>query len=300
MKISIITVSCNANRVIEACLRSVASQTYKNVEHVVIDGLSADGTVDTARRFPHVTTLVSERDDGIYDAMNKGLRRVTGDYVLFLNADDTLRSRTTLAETVAAIEKDPGADVYYGALEVRPLAGAPFVFRPPPPAEAPEFMICGCLPHQSTLARPSVFAKTCGFDVRYRYHADYDWFLKILADTTIEVRMVSNVIGSFQEGGASSHLAAGQPEVYAIQNAAPLYATPEWDKQRIHSLQQALLRERVETSRLKEMIRVDPGKLRYRYRISTIIRRRVPRTMLDAARAIRDKYLTVAAGWTRR
>jgi glycosyltransferase involved in cell wall biosynthesis len=255
MKISVITVCYNAVAVIDGCLRSVAEQTYRNIEHIVIDGLSRDGTVEIVRRYPHVTTVVSERDDGIYDAMNKGLDCVTGDYVLFLNADDKFPTPAAIAKAVRAIERHPGADVYYGWLEVRPLDGAPFVFRPPQPADAADFMVSGCLPHQSTLARPAVFARTGRFDLRYRYHADYDWFLKILADPTIKIRAVDTVIGSFQEGGASSDLAKGQPEVYAIQNQSRLYATPEWDKKRIALLQDAFLQARLEGIRLKGVAR---------------------------------------------
>jgi glycosyltransferase involved in cell wall biosynthesis len=255
MKISIVTVCYNAATVIDGCLTSVAEQTYRDFEHIVIDGLSTDATIAIVQRYPHVTACVSEPDQGIYDAMNKGLDRVTGDYVLFLNADDAFESATTLARAVTAIDRDPGADVYYGWLEVRPLDGPPQVFQPPPPAEAPEFMVCGCLPHQSTLARPSVFARTGRFDLRYRCHADYDWFLKILADPGIDVRSISEVIGSFRLGGASSQLAEGQPEVYRIQNQSPLYEKPEWDKKRIEALQEAFLRERLETARLRDALR---------------------------------------------
>jgi glycosyltransferase involved in cell wall biosynthesis len=254
MKISIITVTYNANAILAGCLKSVAEQTHRDVEHIVIDGLSIDGTVDTVRRYPHVTTLVSERDEGLYDAMNKGLDRATGDYVLFLNSDDRFAAPTTLAETVQAIERNPGADVYYGWLEVRPKNGKPFVFRPPRPSEAPAFMVCGCLPHQSTLTRLSTFSKMGRFNLRYRYHADYDWFLRTLADPSVDVRALDIVIGSFMQGGQSSQLAKGQPEVYAIQNQSPLYANPEWDKKRIVLLQEALLAERLESTRLREVI----------------------------------------------
>lgn len=296
MKISIITVCYNANAVIEGCLRSVAGQTYPDIEHAVIDGLSSDGTLDTVRRFPHVTTLVSERDDGLYDAMNKGLTRVSGDYVLFLNADDRFAASSAVADAVAALERDPGADVYYGWLEVRPLDGAPFVFRPPPPDEAPSFMVTGCLPHQSTLARPSVFAKTGPFDVRYRCHADYDWFLKVLADPTIDVRKADVVIGSFREGGVSSQLAEGQPEAYASQNQSLLYATAAWDKKRILLLQEALLRERMESARLKEIVRVAGKRQRYHQAADTI-RRIAPPGVLDVLRRARVRG---RAMWTGR
>jgi hypothetical protein len=270
MKISIITVCYNAAGHIESCLSSVAEQTWPDIEHVVVDGLSTDATVAIVRRYHHVTTLISEPDHGIYDAMNKGLDLISGDYVLFLNADDTLVSADALARAVAAIEADSGGDVYYGSLKVRPLDGPAWVFHPPPPAEAPIFMIWGCLPHQSTLARPAVFARTGRFDPRYRYHADYDWFLKVIADPAIDVRSVTEVIGSFQLGGASSQLATGQLEVYAIQNQSPLYATPEWDKQRIATLQEAFLRERLQIAQLKEELhttRESVRRLKHAYRL---------------------------------
>lgn len=255
MMISIITACFNAETHIEQCLRSVAGQTHPDVEHIVIDGASKDRTVEIVRRFPHVAHLVCEADNGIYHAMNKGLALATGDFVLFLNADDKLAESNTLATAEQMIESDPGADVYYGWLEVRPLEGSPEIFRPPPPAEAPALMVCRCLPHQSTLARPSVFAKTGPFDLRYRFHADYDWFLKILDDPAIDVRLLSCVIGSFSQGGASSQLAKGQPEVYAIQNASRLYAGELGHRLRIDEYQKTLLAERIENARLRGELR---------------------------------------------
>ena len=295
MRISVITVCYNAASVIENCLRSVAEQTHPDVEHIVIDGHSTDRTVEIVRGYPHVASLVSEPDSGIYDAMNKSLDHVTGDHVLFLNADDRLVSPTALAGAVAAINRDPGGDVYYGWLEVRPEDGTPHLFRPPKPDEAPILMICGCLPHQSTLARPSVFTRTGRFDLRYRYHADYDWFLKVLADPMIDVRSIDKVIGSFQLGGASSRLAEGQPEVYAIQDRSALYSSPEWDRRRINALQEALLQERIETARLRDEMRalraggqsVDRDLAWPHWSLRAVCVRYLPLAMVDVLRRVR-------------
>ena len=232
MKISVITVSLNAADVIQRCLDSVAEQSYADIEHIIVDGASTDGTLARVEAMPHITEIVSEPDRGLYDAMNKGIALASGDYLIFMNADDRLASPDALADAAAAMTRDPGADVYYGRLEVRPLRGEAVVFEPPPPEEAATFLITGCLPHQSTLASPAAFAKTGPFDLRYRYHADYDWFVKVIGDPAIDVRFISCTIGSFQEGGASSDLAKGQPEVFAIQNSAPLYASPDWDRKR--------------------------------------------------------------------
>jgi glycosyltransferase involved in cell wall biosynthesis len=260
MKISVITVCYNAAASIGDCLRSVAEQTHHDIEHLIIDGSSTDDTVAIVQGYPHVTRLVSERDAGIYDAMNKGLDLVSGDYILFLNADDRFASPTSLAKAAAAIAATPGADVYYGSLEVRSPTGPSHVFRPPPPADAPAFMVCGCLPHQSTLASPRAFDRTDRFDLRYRIHSDYDWFLKVLADPAITVRSIDEVIGSFLVGGASSQLARGQIEVYEIQNRSPLYATQEWDKKRIAIFQEAFLGERLRSSQLTDALSVERKK----------------------------------------
>lgn len=256
MRITIVTVCYNAAEHIERCLSSVAEQTYPEIEHIIVDGASTDETLAIVRRFPHVAQLISEPDEGIYSAMNKGIERATGDYLLFLNADDGLPQPSSLADAVQEMGRNPGGDVYYGSLEVHPANGGdPVVFRPPPPSEAPMLMVCGCLPHQATFARPSVFSRTGHFDEQYAYHADYDWFLKILANPEIDVRAISTIVAVFREGGASSNLAKGQPEVYAIQNESPLYAGEDWDKLRIAEFQKMFLRERIENQRLREEIR---------------------------------------------
>ena len=107
MKFSIITVTYNAESTLERTLQSVAQQTYPHVEHLIIDGASKDKTLEIARRYPHAI-VHSEPDKGLYDAMNKGLRLATGDYLCFLNAGDTLHSKETLAHIAATCK----AEVY--------------------------------------------------------------------------------------------------------------------------------------------------------------------------------------------
>jgi glycosyltransferase involved in cell wall biosynthesis len=254
MKISIITVCFNAAHILPGCLSSVARQTYRDIEHIIVDGASTDGTAALVGQYPHVSRFVSAADKGIYDAMNKGIGLSTGEFILFLNADDTFASDKALENAIKAIEADPGGDVYYGWLEVRPLNGAPFVHRPLSPEHGPELMVTGCLPHQSTIARKSTFNKTGLFDLQYRYHADYDWFIKILADPGIIVKAIPCPIGSFKEGGASSQLDKGQSEVFQIQARTPLYASTAWDKKRIALLQEAWLAARIEVAQLRSAL----------------------------------------------
>ncbi|MBW6397817.1 glycosyltransferase [Roseomonas sp. HJA6] len=243
------------------CITSVMEQSYAPIEHIVIDGASTDETgAILARNASRLALVVSEPDRGLYDAMNKGIARARGEFVFFLNADDTFASRDALRDAMAEIARQPEADVYYGALEIRSAQGR-MVHVPPPPDQAEEEMVLGCLPHQATLARRAVFDRTGPFDLRWRRHADYDWWLKVMADPALRLAQIDTVIGSFAMGGASSDLAKGQPEVFAIQNASPIYRSEAWDRRRIDLFQKAWLEARIEASRLREELAAPRGAL---------------------------------------
>ena len=115
-KFSIITVTYNAAAVIEDTLQSVITQTYKNIEYIIVDGASTDRTMEIIGRYrKHIHTVVSEPDHGLYDAMNKGIRLATGDYVCFLNAGDELHEDDTLQLIVHSLTGLTGLpDVIYG------------------------------------------------------------------------------------------------------------------------------------------------------------------------------------------
>jgi glycosyltransferase involved in cell wall biosynthesis len=255
IKVSIITVCRNAATSLETCLRSVFGQTYEHIEYIIIDGGSQDRTLDIIDRYrDRIAVLVSEPDDGIYSAMNKGVLRATGDFVYFINADDCFVDDRVIADVVEFVECRPGGDVYYGSIEVRE-DGNTVIYEPAAPDKAAEIMVCGCLPHQATFARRRVFERTGLFDETYRYHADYDWFLKIIADPEIELVHFKRVVASFRLGGISSQLRNGQPEAYRIQNASPLYQSDEWSRRRIAIYQENLLAARIENAHLKAELR---------------------------------------------
>jgi GT2 family glycosyltransferase len=257
--VSIITVCYNAAVSIERCLRSVVHQAYPCVEYIVIDGASTDGTLAVIEKYrKRIAVVVSEPDNGIYAAMNKGLARATGDLVYFLNADDYLLDEQVIGDVVTFVESHPQAGVYYGAIEVRESSRAIGVYHPEGPESAAEIMVCGCLPHQATFARREVFERTGPFDEAYRYHADYDWFLKVIADPHIGLVRLPRVVASYRLGGASSQLGQGQPEVYGIQNSSPLYASEDWSQRRIAIYQKALLATRIENTELKAKLDAGP------------------------------------------
>ena len=117
---SIITITYNAVRLVEQTLLNVLSQSYPNIEYIVIDGGSTDGTVDIIKRYESgLTYWVSEPDKGIYDAMNKGLQKATGDYVWFINAGDSLCSSDTVQSVVSRLQKRKTLpDIIYGETNI--------------------------------------------------------------------------------------------------------------------------------------------------------------------------------------
>ena len=106
MKVSIITISFNANKTIEKTLSSVAGQSYQNIEHIIVDGGSKDNTLEICNSFSHISKIISESDRGVYDAFNKGLKLATGNVVGFLNADDIFYDYNSVKEIVDAFSKN--------------------------------------------------------------------------------------------------------------------------------------------------------------------------------------------------
>lgn len=180
LKISVVTVCFNAAATIERTLGSVASQTDANVEYIVIDGGSNDGTLGILEKYASVIhCMVSEKDDGIFDAMNKGIVRATGEVVYFLNADDRLADTRVLADVARAFEQDQSRAFVYGNVILQDEPGGALSF----PAKAfrkrsiSEFLhnsFC----HQAVFARRALFDEMGTFDRRYRYSADYEWIIR--------------------------------------------------------------------------------------------------------------------------
>ena len=116
MKVSIITISFNANKTIEKTLVSVADQLYQNIEHILVDGGSMDNTLEICNSFSHISKIISEPDKGVYYAFNKGLKLATGDVVGFLNADDVFYNDNSVQDIVKAFSENK-TDIVYGNLD---------------------------------------------------------------------------------------------------------------------------------------------------------------------------------------
>ncbi len=205
MKISVITAVFNNAATIRDALESTLSQRYPDVELVVVDGGSTDGTQKIIKSYrDRIATYVSEPDRGIYDALNKGLHLATGDVVGFLHSDDVFADADALSRIARALE-DSTADACYGDLN--------YVRKEPPHAvvrawSAGEFiarkLALGWMPPHPTLyVRRAVYERLGGFDTRYRIAADYDWMLRLLTQSA-QVRYVPHVQVLMRVGGASN------------------------------------------------------------------------------------------------
>lgn len=179
--LSIITVCYNAERDILRTLLSVAEQTYPHIEYIVIDGGSTDRTLALVAEYAPGAVVLSEPDRGIYDAMNKGLARATGDYVWYINAGDALYAPETaslVAHRIASAEHRP--DVVYGDCMLIGATGAELGLRrlrPPRELSWRSFRWGMLVCHQSFVARRALCSE---YDLRYRFSSDVDWCIRVM------------------------------------------------------------------------------------------------------------------------
>ncbi|MES2454372.1 MAG: glycosyltransferase family 2 protein [Bacteroidota bacterium] len=206
-KLSVITIVYNNVRDIERSMLSVLNQTYPHIEYIVVDGASNDGTKALIEKFKdRLAHFVSERDQGIYDAMNKGLALATGDYVLFMNSGDEIYAPETVTDV---FESGVGADIYYGETEMyndqwqslgQRRHCAPEVFN------WKSFRYGMSVSHQAIYIKRSLAQP---YDLQYKYSSDIDWIIKATknASSIVNTHMY---VAKYLVGGISKkkHLAS--------------------------------------------------------------------------------------------
>ena len=206
VKISLVTATWNCAATVADCLASVAGQSYANREHVLIDGASRDDTLRVLQAHrEQLAVLVSEPDRGIYDALNKGIARASGDVVGFLHADDVFAGPDVLAR-VAAVFADPTVSAVYGDLEyvrkddvsqvVRHWQSSPFSRRRLEWGWMP--------PHPTLYVRREWYERIGGFDARYRIAADYFSILCMFSQPDFKAVYLPEVLVKMRLGGASN------------------------------------------------------------------------------------------------
>jgi len=205
LKVSVITVCYNAEKLIELTIRSVLSQIYPEVEFIVIDGGSQDGTLSIVNTYKDkISKIISEQDNGIYDAMNKGIRYATGDILYFLNSDDYFCDENVVGDAVQEFEKVDRIGIIYGKLN--------FVNIPPQLAvyfqnyrfqfRSKWHLLIQSNPQQCFFVRKSVFEQIGVFDVHCRICADYDWFLRCW-NQRVGIRFTDRFIAVYNCQGVS-------------------------------------------------------------------------------------------------
>lgn len=206
MKITIITVSFNSAATISDTLRSVAKQSYADLEHIVIDGGSTDGTVAiVSREGDHIAKFVSEPDRGIYDAMNKGLALATGDVIGFLNSDDMFFDSKSAAIIAAAFESSDVDAIFGDLLMVDPknLDRVRRYWRPGP-HHAGGVLRGWLAPHPTLYVRRSVLRGSGGFNTIYKLQADFDLELRLFELMKIRSLYVPQTLVLMRMGGVST------------------------------------------------------------------------------------------------
>lgn len=206
MKISVVTVCFNSEPCIADALRSVDAQTWRNIEHIVVDGASGDKTLQVVASFPQPWRhVLSEPDAGIYDAMNKGIRLATGDVVAFINSDDFYASPLVLAH-IATVFQDPTVDGCYGDLcyvKQDDVATTVRYWRSTP-HKLGEFAKGWVPPHPTLFLRRSVFERFGLFDLQYRIAADFELMARLLEVRRIKTVYLSEVLVKMRLGGTTN------------------------------------------------------------------------------------------------
>lgn len=243
MKISIITVCKNAEQYIEQSIQSVIEQTYQNIEYIIVDGDSQDRTKEIIGKYAdQISRFISEPDSGLYQAMNKGIRYASGDFICFINADDYLIDATAIQDAATFLNNNPSCDFLYGDIEVRYSPEKKILVQAVPPDKVAEELVCGCIPHQASFARADLFFSKIGFfNEGYRISSDYEWFLRLIQNETVKLCYFPRVITSYYAAGLSSQVRLSVPESYRIQNQFPLYQEPYWLKRRIEKYQEFVI-----------------------------------------------------------
>lgn len=216
-KFSVITVTYNAEAVLEDTIQSVISQTYRHVEYIIVDGASKDQTLAIAERYrDHITRIVSEPDKGLYDAMNKGIGLATGDYLCFLNAGDSFHEDDTLQQMVHTLSGDELPDVMYGETALVDKEGH---FRRMRRLSTPEVLTWKSFKQGMLVCHQAFFAKrtlVMPYNTDYRFSADFDWCVRIMKKARTLHNTHLTLIDYLEEGMTTQNHKASLRERFRI------------------------------------------------------------------------------------
>lgn len=216
-KFSVITVTYNAESVLEDTIQSVISQTYHRVEYIIIDGASKDSTLSIIHRYKdRITKVISEPDKGLYDAMNKGMQQAAGDYLCFLNAGDSFHADNTLQQIVHTITGNELPDVLYGETA---LVNNERHFLRMRRLSTPEVLTWKSFKQGMLVCHQAFFAKrslTESYDLQYRFSADFDWCIRVMKKARTLHNTHLTIIDYLEEGMTTQNRKASLRERFRI------------------------------------------------------------------------------------
>ncbi|CAN1593316.1 WcaA Glycosyltransferases involved in cell wall biogenesis [Candidatus Pelagibacterales bacterium] len=226
MKISIITVTLNCASVINDCLSSVSAQKYDDIEHIIVDGGSTDGTLILLKsKRNHLAALISEIDEGIYYAMNKGIKIATGDIIGFLNSDDFYIDDNVLSRVASVFINNPSLDACYADLiYVDPIDTTKIIrYWKSGNFKSGLFSKGWCPPHPTFFVRNSVYKRFGKFNLNYNISSDRELMMRLLEIHKINVCYIPELWVKMRVGGLSNK----SLRTILIQNLEDLYALKE-------------------------------------------------------------------------
>jgi len=202
-KVSVITACLNSQKHIERAIKSLLTQTYDNIEYVVIDGGSTDATLRILDNYKdNIAYMLSEPDKGIYDAMNKGIRHSTGDILYFFNSDDRLYDKDVIKNIVDFFSKNKADFVYGNIVNDYSDNSASSIGRYPRFITKRHF-IRNTIGHPATFFKKSCFDKAGVYDIQYKIVSDYEWYLRALYKYHLRCAYINKIISIFECSGAS-------------------------------------------------------------------------------------------------
>lgn len=221
MKISIITISFNANNTIEKTLNSINSQSYSNIEHIIVDGGSIDGTIEICNSFSHISKIISEPDNGVYDAFNKGLKLATGDIIGFLNADDVFCNENSIQDIVDAFSINE-TDIVYGNLDYVNKEGKVIRNWISRPYEKGLVKKAWMPAHPTFYCKKEVYDHLGGYNDSFKIAGDFELCLRFLEINNIpsfylNKKIVKMLVGGISNSGLKSKLTIFKEELRAFK-----------------------------------------------------------------------------------
>jgi glycosyltransferase involved in cell wall biosynthesis len=204
LKVSVITVCYNAEKFIEYAINSVLKQTYKDIEYIIIDGASTDNTISIVNKYNlKISFFSSEPDEGIYDAMNKGINVATGDILYFLNSDDRFYDNYVVENVIKLFQTDEKLDLIYGNIVLyNPITKESFIKIHENVSKMyfSKNVIC----QQAVFFKKKLFMKCGLFDTSYQIVGDHEWELRAFCKNNIAWKYHPIIIANYMDGGMSS------------------------------------------------------------------------------------------------